>query len=92
MQVYSLISSILSDFYIFKPWSLDLFIRVPSKLYGEHTVLQPFRRIELMIHIVISVLPGTQRHCPRTICYDSPICLLKRYMYYIDDDIIDLYC
>ena len=37
----------------------DLFIRVPFQLHGEHTVLQPFRRIELIVHIVISVLPGT---------------------------------
>ena len=29
------------------PWSLDLFIRVPFQLHGEHTVLQPFRCIEL---------------------------------------------
>ena len=41
------------------PWSLDLFIRVLFQLHGEHTVLQPFRRIELIIHIAISVLPGT---------------------------------
>ena len=31
MQVYSLISNNLSDFYMFTPWSLDLFIRVPSR-------------------------------------------------------------
>ena len=72
----SLISSISSDFYFFTPWSLDLFIRVPSQLHGEHTVLQPFRRIELITHYVISVLPGTHFHlsqvrhlrvpCPRT--------------------------
>ena len=37
----------------FTPWSLDLFIRVPSQLHGENTVLQ------LIIHIAISVLPGT---------------------------------
>ena len=59
MQIYNLISRISSDFYIFTPWSLDLFIRVPYQLHGEHTVLQPFRRIELNIHIAISVLPGT---------------------------------
>ena len=41
------------------PWSLDLFIRVPFQLHGEHTVLQPFRRIELIIHIAISALPGS---------------------------------
>ena len=62
VQVYSLFSSISSDFYIFTPWSLDLFIRVPFQLQGEHTVLQPFRHIELIIHITISVLPGTHSH------------------------------
>ena len=30
--------------------------------HGEHTVLQPFWRIELIIHITISVLPGTHFH------------------------------
>ena len=34
-QVYSLISSILLDFHIFTPWSLDLLIRVSSQLHGE---------------------------------------------------------
>ena len=42
-------------FYIFTPWLLDLFIRVPYQLHGEQTVLF-FRRIELIIHIAISVL------------------------------------
>ena len=51
-------------------------MRVPFQLHGEHTVLQPFRRIELIVHIAISVLPGTHFHlsqvkhlrvpCPRT--------------------------
>ena len=41
------------------PSSLDLFIRVPFQLQREHTVLQPFRRIEL---IAISVIPGTHFH------------------------------
>ena len=36
-----------------------MFIRVPFQLPGEHTVLQPFRRIELIVHIAIYVLPGT---------------------------------
>ena len=40
------------------PRSLDLFIRVQF----QHTVLQPFRRIELIVHIAISVLPGTHIH------------------------------
>ena len=50
-----------SDFTVhFTPWSLDLFIHVPFQLLpGEHTVLQPFRRIDLIVHIAISVLPGT---------------------------------
>ena len=39
-----------------------MFIRVPFQLHREHTVLQPFRRIELIVHIVISVLPGTHSH------------------------------
>ena len=62
VQIYSLISSISSDFYIFTPRWLDLFIRVSSQLHGKHTVLQPFRRIELIIHIDISVLPGNHFH------------------------------
>ena len=33
------------------PWSLDLFIHVPLQLPGEHTPI---------VHIAISVLPGTQ--------------------------------
>ena len=41
---------------------MDLFIHVPFQLPGEHTVLQLFRRIELIIHIAISVLPGTYFH------------------------------
>ena len=70
VQVYNLISNISSDFYIFTPWSLHLFINLPSQLHGpfihvpfqlsgEHKILQPFRRTELIVHIAISVLPGT---------------------------------
>ena len=44
--------------YILLPWSLDLFIRVSFQLNEEHIVLQPLRRIELIVHIAISVLPG----------------------------------
>ena len=84
MQVqvfYSLISSLKTYHRTlhFTPWSLDLFIYVPFQLPGEHTVLQPFRRIELIVHIAISVLRGTHFHlsieseafegevlCPRT--------------------------
>ena len=58
---YSLISSLKTyhPFLTFYHWSLDLFICVQLQLHGDHTVLQPFRRIGLLVHIVISVLPGT---------------------------------
>ena len=64
VQVYSLILSLKTYHSILNltPWSLDLFIRVPFQLHGEHTVLQPFRRMELIVHIAISVLPGTHFH------------------------------
>ena len=64
VQVYSLISSLKTyhPTLHLTPWSLDLFIRVPLQLHGEHTVQQPFRRIELIVHIAISVLPGTHFH------------------------------
>ena len=42
--------------------SLDLFFRVPFQSHGEHTVLQPFCRIKLIVHIDITVLPGTHFH------------------------------
>ena len=61
---YSLISSLQTYHRTlhFTPWSLDLFIRVSFQLPGEHTVLRPFRRIELIVHIAITVLPGTHFH------------------------------
>ena len=61
---YSLISSLKTYHRTlhFTPWSLDLLIHVPFQLPGEHTVLHPFRRIELIVHIAISVLPGTHFH------------------------------
>ena len=65
MQVfYSLISSLKTYHRTlhFTLWSLDLFIHVPFQLSGEYTVLQPFRRIKLIVHIAISVLPGTHFH------------------------------
>ena len=64
MQVYSLISSLKTYHPTLNltPWSLDLFICVPFQLHVAHTVLQPFRRIELIVHIAISVLPGTLFH------------------------------
>ena len=63
-HVYSLISSLKTydPTLHLTPRSLDLFICVPFQLHGEHTVLQPFRRIELIVHIAISVLPGTHFH------------------------------
>ena len=36
--------------------SLDLIIRVSFQLHGEQAVLQPFQRIWLMVHAVISYL------------------------------------
>ena len=62
---YSLISSLKTYHRTlhFTPWSLDLFIYVPFQLLGEHTVLQPFWRIELIVHMIaIYVLPGTHFH------------------------------
>ena len=58
MQVCSLISSLKTyhPTLHLTPWSLDLFIRVPFQLHGEHTALQPFRRIEIIVHIAISCL------------------------------------
>ena len=73
MKVYSQISCIY-----FTPSSLDLFIRVPSQLQGEHTVLQPFRRIELVIHIAISVLPGAHFHLSQ-VKHLSVKCLAQRH-------------
>ena len=58
VQVYSLISAEFT----FTPWSMDLFIRVQFQLHVEHTVLQPFRHIEIIVHIAISVLPGNYLH------------------------------
>ena len=62
--LYSLISSLKTYHRTlhFTPWSLDLFIHVPIRLPGEYTVLQPFRRIYLIVHIAISVLPGNHFH------------------------------
>ena len=65
MQVfYSLISSLKTYHRTlhFTLWSLDLFIHVPFQLSGEYTVLQPFRRIKLIVHIAISVLSVTHFH------------------------------
>ena len=61
VEVYSLISSLKTyhPTLHLTPWSLNLSIREPFQLHGEHKVLQPFRRNELIVHIAISVLPGT---------------------------------
>ena len=61
---YSLISSLKTYHRTLHltPWSLDLFICVAFQLPGEHTVRQPFRRIKLIVHIAISVLPGRPTH------------------------------
>ena len=63
MQVYCLIDlKIYHPTLHFTPLSLDLFIRVTFQLRREHTVMQPFRRIELIVPIAISVLPDTHFH------------------------------
>ena len=64
VQAYSLISSLKTyhPTLHLTPWSLDLFIRGPFQLHGEHKILQLFRRIELIVHIAISVLLGTHFH------------------------------
>ena len=74
MQVYSLISSLKSYHPTLNltPWSLDLFIRVPFQLHGEHTVLQAFRRIEHLCPTRYSFSPESSEAfegevpCPRT--------------------------
>ena len=45
--------------YILSDWSLDLFIHGPSQIPRKNTALWPFRRLELITRIAISVLPGT---------------------------------
>ena len=40
-------------------WSMDQLVSVPFQLHMDHTVLQPFRRIELIVHIAIAILPHT---------------------------------
>ena len=65
VQIYSLTSSLetYDPTLHFTPWYLGRFIRVSFQLHGEHTVLPPFRWIELIIHIAISVLSCTHLGC-----------------------------
>ena len=65
---YSLISSLKTYHRTlhFTPWSLDLFIRVPSRLPGEHTVLQPFRRIELIVYTHCHLCPTRYSFSPES--------------------------
>ena len=58
-QAYVKSEDLSSVFLQFTPSSLDLLLRVPFQLHGVHTVLQLFWRIELIVYIAISVLPGT---------------------------------
>ena len=46
----------------FYPLSLERFIRVPARLHGEHTVLQPFRRFKFITQIAISAPPCPHFH------------------------------
>ena len=59
MEVYRMLPSLKTyqPTLHFTPWSLDLFIRVSFQIHGEHTDLQPFRRIELIVHIVLHLCP-----------------------------------
>ena len=65
MQFYSLILSLttyhltLHSVYLLVT---HLFIRVSSQLDEMNTSLQAFRCIELMVHIVISVIPDNHLH------------------------------
>ena len=81
VQVFYSLISILKTYHRtldFTPCSLVLFIRVPFQLPGEHTVLQPFRRIELIIHIAISVLPGTHFYLSQ-VKHSRVKCLAQRH-------------
>ena len=49
------------------------------QLHGEYTVLQPFRRIELIVHIVIPVLPGTTHFHPSQVKQLRVKCLAQGY-------------
>ena len=80
MHVYSLISSLKTyhPTLHLTPWSLDLFICVQFQLHGEHTILQLFRRIELIVHIAIFVLPGTHFHLSQ-VKHLRVKCLVQRH-------------
>ena len=55
VQVYIKSEDSSSDFtfYPLVTACMDLFIRVPFQLNGEHSVLQPFQRNEFVVHISI---------------------------------------
>ena len=61
----------------FTPWSLDQLVCVSFQLLGDNTVLQPFRRIELFVHIAISVLASTDLH-PSQVKHMRVKCLAQR--------------
>ena len=57
MQVYSYILGLKTYHTALHctPWLLELLIRVLIQLHREQTVLQPFRRIELIVYTLLSL-------------------------------------
>ena len=57
VQVYSLISSLKTyhPTFTFHPLVTGPVHSMPFQLHGEHTALQPFRRIKLIVRITVSV-------------------------------------
>ena len=55
-------TSVDFTFYTPPPWSRNLLFRVSFQLHGENTALQSFRRIKLIVHNVISIIPGNPLH------------------------------
>ena len=66
-MVYGLIlilQTFTSNFRFQQPFALDLVIQVPSQLSGVLAAQLPFRRLELIVHIVISALSEVKRQVP----------------------------
>ena len=60
VQIKILISSLKTHEPTLPPGHcMNLFIHVVFQLHEKHTVLQPFGRIKLIVHIFSFVLPGT---------------------------------
>ena len=81
MQVYSPISNPKTHqfLYILPPDHWTCFIRVPCQLHCEHTVLQQFPSIKIIVHIGISVLPCTNLHMSQ-VKHLRVKCLAQKYI------------